>query len=48
VLRRLFWSADSAAWKVRARYAGADQNTTEFAQSYARDLEPTTPLFDHA
>jgi hypothetical protein len=42
---RLVDSYDSAAWKVRARYAGADQNTTDFANQYAQDLKPTAPLF---
>jgi hypothetical protein len=45
VLRRRLWSADSAAWKVRARYAGHDQNGTAFARSYADDLTRSAPLF---
>lgn len=47
-LRRELWSYDSAAWKVRARYAGRDQNHTAFANEYAQDLTPNNaPLFNN-
>ena len=44
-LRRALWSVDSSAWKVRARYTGADQNRTGFARQYAEAFSVPTPLF---
>jgi len=44
-LQRELYSFDSSAWKVRARYANRDQNTTAFANEYADDLTASTPLF---